>query len=534
MRKLLLSLVLLAGLAQVAGAAVFQYSLPAKGVYMWIPPKAEHVRGVIIAGQTLIEKTFVQDPDIRAAAEEQQLAIVFMLKGGFDMAAYKATGMQPMLAELAKLSGYPELEYVPLMTVCHSAAGEFGRNVAYYHPERCFGVVYIKSGNIKPPADAPDLNFAGVPFLAISGQLEEFGPDGGIKDGVTHEIQWTTVRDTLVNLRTGNNDYLTSMIVDPGAGHFPWWTIDAKYTAMFIRKAAQARLPAATGDVKAPVVCKAIKAESGWLSDANLTADTRETAAYNDYQGDKAKALWYFDEEIARANEKFNHANFGKLDQMVSFNDAKGKVILPTQDARSVGAYLDFTDAKDATVFKLSGSFLENVPGYLPNNGAPLGHAAGPVLFRAADGPLAQTGPDTFRIQLDTLNNRIDKLYLLAYHPGDDKYRHCEQVSIPGRYFGKFNTNGKAQTITFPALANVKTDATPIELKATADSALPVEFYVTYGPAVIKDGKVTITDVPAGTKYPIEIGITAYNLGTRGPGNYAAAAPVTVTFQVEK
>ncbi|MEI7832788.1 MAG: hypothetical protein WCJ56_06290, partial [bacterium] len=143
MNKRLLGLVVLATLllAGQAWGAVFQYSLPTKGIYLWIPPKAEHVRGIIIGGQTLIEKTFVQDPQIRAVAEEQQLAIVFMLQGGggFDMAAYKATGTQPMFAELAKISGYPELEYVPLMSVCHSAAGEFGRNVAYYHPERCFG-----------------------------------------------------------------------------------------------------------------------------------------------------------------------------------------------------------------------------------------------------------------------------------------------------------------------------------------------------------------------------------------------------------
>ncbi|MEI7832249.1 MAG: hypothetical protein WCJ56_03490, partial [bacterium] len=426
-----------------------------------------------------------------------------------------------------------ELEYVPLMTVCHSAGGEFGRNVAYYHPERCFGAVYIKSGNIKSPTDAPEANFAGVPFLAISGQLEEFGPDGGMKDGTSHEIQWKTVRDTLVNLRTANNNYLTSMLVDPGAGHFPWWNTDAKYTAMFIRKAAQTRLPAA-GEVKAQVVCNTIKVESGWLSDANLTADKRETAAYNDYKGDKAEAMWYFDEEMARANAAFNHANFGKLDQMVSFNDSNGKVIAPKQDARSVGAYLNYTDANDATVFKVSGNFLTIVPSHLPNKGAVLGHADGPVLFRALDGPMVQTGPDTFRIQLSTLDNRIDKLYMLAYHLGDDKYRHAEQPSIPARFYGKFNTGGKGQTITFPALGNVKIDAAPIDLKATSTSGLPVEFYVTYGPAVIKDGKVVITDVPAGTKYPIEVGITAFNLGTRGPGNYAAAAPVTVTFQVEK
>ena len=73
-----------------ASAAVFQYTVPVqteKGVtsaFLWMPPEAKQVRGVVMAGTTVMEKEFAKDPTIRNACTIEQLAIIF-LKCGLGM-----------------------------------------------------------------------------------------------------------------------------------------------------------------------------------------------------------------------------------------------------------------------------------------------------------------------------------------------------------------------------------------------------------------------------------------------------------------
>src|SRR4051812_48168612 len=70
-----------------APAAVFQYSVPvstdkgASQAFCWIPPDAKQVRGVVVAGMTLMEREFVKDLQIRKACADEQLAIVFLKCG---------------------------------------------------------------------------------------------------------------------------------------------------------------------------------------------------------------------------------------------------------------------------------------------------------------------------------------------------------------------------------------------------------------------------------------------------------------------
>ena len=58
-------------------AAVFQYAVPVttrKGdrmAYLWIPPQAGQVRGVVMGGMTLMEREFAQDARIRKVCAEQ-------------------------------------------------------------------------------------------------------------------------------------------------------------------------------------------------------------------------------------------------------------------------------------------------------------------------------------------------------------------------------------------------------------------------------------------------------------------------------
>src|SRR5690349_16125672 len=104
-RKLTLLILSLTGvllMANAASAAVFQYSIPvqtskgpASEAFRWIPPDAKQVRGVVLAGMTLMEREFVKDPQIRQVCGQQQLALVF-LKCGLG-----AVDVQKLLDDLA-------------------------------------------------------------------------------------------------------------------------------------------------------------------------------------------------------------------------------------------------------------------------------------------------------------------------------------------------------------------------------------------------------------------------------------------------
>src|SRR4051794_14521901 len=94
--------------AATAATAVFQYVVPVAAAgkaqpseaFLWVPPDAKRVRGVVMAGMTLMEREFVKDPQVRRACAEQQLAVVF-LKCGLG-----AVDVQKVLDDLAAASGY--------------------------------------------------------------------------------------------------------------------------------------------------------------------------------------------------------------------------------------------------------------------------------------------------------------------------------------------------------------------------------------------------------------------------------------------
>jgi len=89
-----------------ASSAVFQYAVPVatnrgpSTAFLWIPPRASRIRGVVIGGMTLMEREMAKDPCIRQACAAEHLAIVF-LKCGLGRA-----DLQQVLDDLAKVSGY--------------------------------------------------------------------------------------------------------------------------------------------------------------------------------------------------------------------------------------------------------------------------------------------------------------------------------------------------------------------------------------------------------------------------------------------
>jgi pimeloyl-ACP methyl ester carboxylesterase len=514
-----------------ASAAVFQYAVPvatAKApsqAFLWIPADAEQVRGAVLAGMTLMEREFVKDVRIRQACADQQLAIVFLKCG------LVGPDLQKVLDDLAKVSGYRELSAAPLFFVGHSAGGPQAKECAVKMAGRCFGLVQYRGG---VPGDG-DAVPPGLPALMMIGQFDEFG--GTMRNEAGRET-WERGRDLLAEFRAKDERHLASVVVEPGAGHFAWSDRNAAYLAMFIRKAAQARIPATRPtDAAKPVTLKAIDPHGGWLTDLTIKAAGEfEPAPYEKYRGDKTKAAWHFDKEMAEATVAYHAGAFGKQDQFIKWNDPYWV---------DAGARFFFTNLKwvgDGQTLEVHPAYADKYPSPQPNDGGPrwaqagkpAGHSAAPILVKQVSGPMVAAGPNTLRIQYDNLAPAAEgsRVTFLAYSIGDAEYRYTEQVGMMPRGFAGL-TGGKDQTITFTPIGNLKVKGAPVELRATSDAGLPVEYYVACGPAVMVEGKLKISELPVRAIYPIAVKVVAWQFGSGVAPLVKTAKPVEQTVLIE-
>ena len=199
----------------------------------------------------------------------------------FDVANGADRVLEQALADAARISGYAEIATAPLLTAGHSTSGILCRNVAYWKPERVVAVFHIKSGNIAPPKWKPEGDLAGVPFLCLNGQYEEFGPDSGIDAQLGLETQWKKVAETL---RTQNaKGWLGALFVEPGRGHFGWSDQLAAQIAAYVPAVMRVRV-AVEG-------VRPLTRTDGWLYDPGTGA----LAAAAAFPGDRAAAWWFPD-----------------------------------------------------------------------------------------------------------------------------------------------------------------------------------------------------------------------------------------------
>lgn len=523
-----LVVVLLAGTVR---AAVSQYMIPVQtkrgdaATFLWIPPEAGRIRGVVMAGMTLMEQHFAKDVRIREACADQQLAIVF-LKSGLG-----GTGLQKLLDDFAEASGYGELSTAPLMFVGHSAGGPQAQRLAKKMADRCFGLLQYRGGMPSEKSPIPP----GIPSLAMLGQFDEFW---GTMRGEDGKESWQRARTYVASFRALGEDNLASLVVEPGAGHFAWSGRNAEYAALFIRNAAQARIPeswSASAGASTPVALKKIDPKSGWLTGLVLEDDP-ECASFEEYKGDKAQTSWHFDEEMAKATVAYHEGLTGRKDQFIKWKDPYWV---------DAGTRFFFTGLKwvgDGRTLEVHPVYADAYPKQhnnrgpkWPKAGEPAGHSEAPIKVKPVGGPMVAAGANTLRIRFDAFSpaGAGDRSTFMAYSEGDDEYRYTELVGMMPRGFRGLNS-GKAQTITFPPIGNLKADSAPVDLKATSDSGLPVDYYVAYGPAVVANGKLEISELPVRAKFPIEVKVVACQFGSGIEPLVKTAAPVEQAIEIRK
>ncbi|MEM7392321.1 MAG: hypothetical protein AAF492_08220, partial [Verrucomicrobiota bacterium] len=458
-------------------AAVFHVMAPVetrKGerrAYLWVPPESERVKGMVIGGMTLMERELVRDPRIRQACAANDLALVFLTCG------LKALELQPVLDRLAEQSGYPELAGAPLFFVGHSAGGPQARFRAREMSDRCFGLVQYRGGDPGGEEPLPP----GIPALMICGQFDEFGKIGRDENGVDN---WEKDRDKMVAYRSAHPSNLGNFLVEPGAGHFAWSDRCAEFLALFIAKAAAARIP----DAVPSAGLKTIEPETGWLTDPRIKPVGKHApAAWKDYTGDRTEAMWHVDRELAMATVAFVEG-LERKDQFLRWKEPHWV----SAGARNFLSKVRWVG--DGRTFRVHPMYAETYPvpfrgrgSRWARGGEVVGHSDAPIRIKPVSGPLVHDGEHRLRMEYNELApaTEIRRVTFMAYSDGNGEYRYTERV---GMYDGKLLRveTGRPQALTFPPIEDGPASRTTIELNATSDAGMDVDYHIAYGPARIE------------------------------------------------
>jgi len=287
---------------------------PPQPACLWLPNDVEKIRGLFYPGTVLIDKKLATDREVRAALAKESMGV---LRWPYSSRLILGGGkyLEGALKLLAKASGHPEVEFAPFFTAGHSAAGLFCRNVAYWKPERTIGVVMIKSGNFHHGIEDVHRSLRGVPLLHIVGENEEYGPEGGDLIGGLrsryatanaqgkriNQTQWVMTRMQMLERRRKHKDNVWTLILDRGGGHTGFGKDMKDLFIKYLHSCAKARIPDEPPDGRSVVRCKPLKAEDGWLYDADIKTPEHAPAPYAKYEGNRNLAFWAPDRDMTKA-----------------------------------------------------------------------------------------------------------------------------------------------------------------------------------------------------------------------------------------
>jgi hypothetical protein len=527
-------MILSALISQSAGAAEWQWSVPdgTARAYLWIPPHCQRVRAVVVANHNMIEQGILEHPTMRQTLSNLDIAEVWVvpyLDHVFDFNKGAGEHFEKLIKTLGEESGYSELEVAPIIPLGHSACATYPWNFAAWNPSRTLAILSVHgdapqtslTGYGGPNVDWKDRAIDGVPGLMVMGEYEWW--DDRVAPAFTFMAKHPGVP--------------MAFLADAGHGHFDYSDELVSFLSLFIRKAAELRLPGEAA-INQAVRLTAVDPRAGWLIDRwnKDKPPTAPAAPYDKYTGDRTHAFWCFDREMAEVTEAYESRSLGKKPQLVGFIQ-NGKIFAGEP------ATPQFLPLDDGITFHLTAGFLDTVSGNGGNparwagmpNGSALGHAGDgkPVIITRIVGPIAQTGPDTFCLRLDrsvyTANGRNNDMWMLASHPGDDQYKSAVQQAmiraIP-------NNNGIAQKIIFPAIGNQNTTAKSIKLAATADSGMPVYYYIRQGPAEVHGDTLEFLPIPPRSRFPVKVTVVAWQWGRASQPQIHTAIPIEQTFEI--
>jgi hypothetical protein len=138
---------------------VWQWSVPAptnpdRRAFLWIAPQTQHIRGIVIGLQNMLEESLFQRAAFRKPCAETLHPDRSYLDSCLNPAGPNSEGkpklasedLQHVLDRLASESGYPEIAQAPLLPVGHSSAGPFVWRLYKWDPGRIFAMMPFKTG----------------------------------------------------------------------------------------------------------------------------------------------------------------------------------------------------------------------------------------------------------------------------------------------------------------------------------------------------------------------------------------------------
>ena len=491
--------------------------------YLWIPENCKQVRAVIIGQHNMTEETIFEHPEFRKNMGKLGIAEIWITPGidqRWDVTKGTQQIFETMMKNLSEISGYAELEFSPVIPIGHSAMATYPWNFAAWNPERTLAVLSIHgdsprthlTGYGRANLDWGTRTIEGIPSLMVMGEDE----------------WWEDRLITSFDYRREYRNAPLSFLADAGHGHFDISDELIDYLSLFLKKTVEYRLPEHSS-LDAPIQLIPVEAKNGWLADRwrKNEKPTAEAASYDKYEGDKHHAFWYFDKEMADATEKYYANERGKTEQYIGF-EQKGKLI--TFNPKShVRMSPSFQPEADGVTFHLKAVYTDTL-----RNEYSKEHSTHPIRMSRICGPVEVVNDTTFTVRFYRMGldnpKRTGGICLMASVKQDHKYRSAVQqveIRIPYR-----NKEGIPQRIIFPKLSDVKASVKEISLKGTADSGLPVYYYVKEGPAEIKGDKLVLTKIPPRAKFPVKVTVVAWQYGCSGEPKVQTAEAVEQSFYI--
>ncbi len=521
-------LIYLLVLALPLAAAEWQWSVKEGDgrAYLWIPPDCIKVRAVVVAQHNMLEESVLENPVFRRAVGKLGIAemwVVPQVAKGSNIEEGSGPRLLELLEELAQESGYAELGKSPVIPIGHSACATVPWNFAATFPERTLAVLSVHgdapqtklTGNGRPRMNWGDKRIDGIPGLFAIGEFE--WSDDRVQPGL--------------DFRKMFPKSCIAMLAEPGQGHFAACDDLIEFLAMFIQKAAEARLPDKDGG---PL--KAVDPAKGWLVQRWRLRDGRNIppAPVATYSGDPGDAFWAFDGEMANAIQNYQLEHLGKKPQLLGY--VQQEKVVPQADIHQQ-VTLKFLPEEDGVSFALGTGFLSEVEAGSKNLArwtglpvaTPLGHATSETEIRRITGPFAVTGKNRFELRLNRTwvasDSRNNQLWFAAFNNGDGDYSPAVQQAM--MTFAP-NASGKPQVIRFQ-MSDVKSGTENISLGATSDTGSKVHYYVREGPAEVDGSLLTFTKIPPRASFPVKVTVVAWQWGNP---QINTAAPVERTFSI--
>ena len=534
MKRFVICLFLLFFLCSAARSAVYQWSVKVSGyiseetqenpdAFLWIPPDCAQVRAIVLAQHNMCEETIFDHPNFRKTMQELGFALIWVTPGidqQWDIRNNCQQVLDQAINDLAAISGYTELAQAPFVPLGHSAMATFPWNFAAWNPERTLAVISYHG-------DAPRTNLTGYGRENL-----EWGRNRNI-DGIPGlmiqgEYEWWEARvNPALAFRMMYPESCISFLADAGHGHFDVSDQVLDYMCLFLKKAAQYRLPNAP-EVDGRWKLKNLNPKQGWLAERWHPQQNRLAGAapYAKYTGNIHDAFWYFDQEMAQETEQYYARESHKERCFIGFSFG-GKLLPPK--ANHAQFTIDALSPSADGLYHISAIWTDST-----HQVKLAGVKKAPIRLDRICGPIEKINDSTFRLQFYRMgfNNkkRTNDVWLMASAAADQEFKSAvQQINIKVNYPLR---EGKRQSIWFPTVDDVSSSTKTVKLHAQSDSKLTVQYYVKEGPAEIAGDKLVLTAIPPKAKYPIKVTVVAWQYGV--PEKMQSAEPVERYFYINR